>query len=49
MFRIRLPDGSLSVIINMTRAKDAMLDYEAKAGCIGGGGHVKRTGSRDVN
>lgn len=27
MFRIRLPDGALSVMVNLTRAKDALLDY----------------------
>jgi hypothetical protein len=29
MYRIRRPDGSLSVMVNLTRAKDALLDYEA--------------------
>jgi hypothetical protein len=25
MYRLRLPDGSLSVMVNLTRAKDALL------------------------
>ena len=29
MYRIRRPDGSLSVMVNRLRAKDALLDYEA--------------------
>ena len=27
MFRIRLPDGALSVMVNLTCAMDALLDY----------------------